>query len=77
MAPAEFERDITDPTAYAASFDITGLADLITPGEDVLMPVAAFALHLLVGLALAFYLLGGGHRIAGSFRQEVSEDSSL
>lgn len=77
VAPDEIERAIADPMAYAASFDLSTLADVVTTGEDVLMPVATFALHLALAVALAFYLLRDGDRIADWFRREVGEDSSL
>lgn len=77
VAPAEIERAIADPAAYAASFDLSTLADVVTTGEAVLTPVATFALHLSLAVALGFYLLRDGDRLAGWFRQEVGEDSSL
>lgn len=77
VPPAEIERAIADPTAYAASFSLSTLADVFTAGEEVLMPIATFALHFSLAVALAFYLLRDGDRIADWFRGEVGEDSSL
>jgi predicted PurR-regulated permease PerM len=77
IPPGEIEEAIADPVAYVASFNLSTLTDVITTGEEVLMPVATFALHLSLAVAMAFYLLKDGHRVAAWFQREVGEDSSL
>lgn len=74
---AELERAIADPTAYVSSFDVASLTEVLRTGGDVLGPVATFFLHLALAVALAFYLLRDGGRIADWFRGEVGEDSAL
>lgn len=77
VPPAELQRAIADPTAYVSSFDVASLSQVITTGGDVLGPITAFFLHLALAVALAFYLLRDGDRIAAWFNGEVGEDSSL
>lgn len=77
VPPAEIERAIADPRAYVSSFDVASVAEVLRTGGDVLGPVTTFALHLTLAIALAFYLLRDGDRIAGWFRDEVGEDSAL
>ncbi|WP_254823446.1 AI-2E family transporter [Haloglomus halophilum] len=77
IPPAEIKRAIADPRAYASSFDVASLTEIISTGGDVLGPVTTFFLHLTLAVALAFYLLRDGGRIADWFRDEVGEDSAL
>lgn len=77
MPPAELDQAIADPGAYVSSFDMASLTEIIRTGGDVLGPVATFFLHLTLAIALAFYLLRDGGRIADWFRDEVGEDSAL
>ncbi|WP_206674326.1 MULTISPECIES: AI-2E family transporter [Halolamina] len=77
VPPAELDRAIADPRAYASSFDVASITEVISTGGDVLGPVATFFLHFSLAVALAFYLLRDGDRIADWFRDEVGEDSAL
>jgi predicted PurR-regulated permease PerM len=77
VPPAELERAIADPRAYVSSFDASSITEVLRTGGDVLGPVATFFLHLALALAIAFYLLRDGGRIAAWFRDEVGEDSAL
>lgn len=77
MPPAELDRAIADPREYVSSFDVASISEVISTGGDVLGPVATFLLHFSLAIALAFYLLRDGDRIADWFRDEVGEDSAL
>ena len=77
VPPAEIQQAIADPRAYASSFDAASLTEVIRTGGDVLGPVTTFLLHLTLAIALAFYLLRDGGRIADWVRDEVGEDSAL
>ncbi|QZX98353.1 AI-2E family transporter [Halobaculum rubrum] len=77
IPPAELARGIADPQAYVSSFDVASIADVLRTGGDVLGPIATFFLHLSLAIALAFYLLRDGGRIADWFRDEVGADSAL
>lgn len=77
VPPAELERAIADPGTYISSFDVASLTEVIRTGGDVLGPIATFFLHLALAVALAFYLLRDGSRIADWFRDEVGEESAL
>jgi predicted PurR-regulated permease PerM len=74
---AELERAIADPRTYVSSFDVASITEVIRTGGEVLGPVTTFFLHLTLAIALAFYLLRDGDRIAAWFRDEVGEDSAL
>ncbi len=77
VPPAELDRAIADPKAYVSTFDTASLTEVITTGGDVLGPIATFSLHLTLAIAVSFYLLRDGDRVAGWFRGEVGEDSAL
>ncbi|SDZ78897.1 Predicted PurR-regulated permease PerM [Haloplanus vescus] len=73
----ELERAIDSPRTYVSSFDVASLTEVISTGGDVLGPIATFVLHFSLAIALAFYLLRDGDRIANWFHDEVGHDSAL
>jgi predicted PurR-regulated permease PerM len=77
VGTAEVERAIADPVAYLSSLESTTLSQVLTAGLDVLGPVLRLVLHVFLAVAIAFYLLRDGDRIAAWFREEVGEDSAL
>jgi|AntRauTorcE11898_2_1112593.scaffolds.fasta_scaffold04647_4 predicted PurR-regulated permease PerM len=77
VPPAEIERAIADPGAYLGSFDVSGIVEVLTTGETVIAPVATFFVHFSLAIAVAFYLLRDGDRLAGWFRSHVGEESAF
>ncbi|MFW5934552.1 MAG: AI-2E family transporter [Halolamina sp.] len=77
VPPAEIERAIADPGLYLSSFDLSAVGEVITTGETIVAPIATFFMHFSLAVALAFYLLRDGDRLAGWFRSQVGEDSAI
>lgn len=74
---AEVERAIADPVTYLSSLESTTLSQVLTAGLDVLGPALRLVLHVFLAIAIAFYLLRDGGRIAAWFREEAGEESAL